>query len=142
MPRTGIKFAVACLAALATLAAAGASAQDGDWVTLGEVHDRIYLMNRPSRTAIDGGFTYGVFTDKKDGAPADALPGGKTYRSSFLTVEVNCANRTYRIARARFYSDSKATGTVVSEDNVAPGEGWATAHEGTIGAVFVSAGCD
>ena len=119
-----------------------ARAQGNDWVTLAELHDRVYAMNKPSRTPIEGGFVFGVFTDKKDGAPADELPGGRKYRSSFLTVEVNCAAKSFRIARARFYAEGKAAGAVVAEENVPPGEGWATAHDGTIGAVFVSAGCD
>ena len=60
---------------------------------------------------------------------------------SFLNVEVNCAQKTFRIARARFFSESRASGSVVAEDQAAPGEGWAPAQPETLGAIFVEAGC-
>ena len=128
-------------AALVTGAAFHAAAQGDQWTPLGTVHDRIYAMNRPSLAPIDGGFAFGVFSDKAEAAPADPLPNGKAYRSSFLNVEVNCARKTFRIASARFFSESQARGAVVSEDSAAPGEGWAPAQPGTIGESFVAAAC-
>jgi hypothetical protein len=127
--------------ALLAITAIAARAQSQDWLPLGAVHDRIYVMNKPSLTPIEGGFTFGVLTDKGEAAEADTLPGGKKYRSSFLTVEVNCAAATFRIPRARFFSGGQGTGNVVAEDQVPPGEGWAPAQPDTIGASFVAAGC-
>ena len=127
--------------AIAGLAAAACCAQAQEWTPLGEVHDRMYAMDRSSLTPIDGGFAFGVFSDKHDGAPPDTLPNGKLYRSSFIGVEVNCDRNTFRIARARFFSQSRAAGEVVSEDEQPPGDGWAPAQPGTLGAIFVTAAC-
>ncbi|HUR87512.1 MAG TPA: surface-adhesin E family protein [Ramlibacter sp.] len=128
------------LAALVSLSAL-AQAPGPNWVSLGSVHDRVYLMNRPSLSPIEGGFAFGVFTDKDEPAPADPLPNGKKYRSSFLNVEVNCGQKSFRIARARFFSDSRASGSVVAEDQARAGEGWAAAQPDSLGETFVKAGC-
>ena len=125
----------------AALAAAACCAHAQEWTPLGEVHERIYAMDRSSLTPIEGGFAFGVFSDKHEGAPPDTLPDGKPYRSSFIGVEVNCARNTFRIARARFFSESRAAGQVVSEDELAPGDGWAPAQPGTLGEIFVTAAC-
>jgi len=127
--------------ALVMVAASGAQAQNADWVPLGSLHDRIYAMYRPSLAPIDGGFLFGVLTDKDAAAEPDTLPDGKKYRSSFLTVEVNCADTTFRIPRAKFFSGTHATGDVVAEDQVPPGEGWAPAQPDTIGGAFVGVAC-
>ena len=139
--RRWIPFTGAALFLAAALPALTATAQSSDWVPLGTLHDRVYAMSKPSLEPIEGGFTYGVFTDKNEAAADDVLPNGKSYRSSFLTVEVNCSKNTFRIARARFFSGSSARGTVVSEDAAAPGEGWVPAQPDTLGASFVAVAC-
>jgi len=126
---------------VAALSAVTAAAQSSEWVPLGTMHDRVYAMNKPSLEAIAGGFTFGVFTDKAQAAADDVLPNGKPYRSTFLTVEVNCSKNTFRIARARFFSESRAKGLVVAEDTAAPGEGWVPAQPETLGASFVGVAC-
>ena len=141
MQSIALKSIAAAVVAAAATAGALAQSQAEEWVPLGSLHDRVYAMNKPSLTAIEGGFMFGVFTDKNEGAPPDELPDGRKYRSSFLTVEVNCGEHTFRIPRARFYSESKAAGQVVAEDQVPPGQGWAPAHPDTIGAACVAAAC-
>jgi hypothetical protein len=138
MQSIGLKSAAAGVLAAA---AAGALAQAQEWLPLGTVHDRVYAMNKPSLTPIDGGFMFGVFTDKNEGAEPDPLPNGKSYRSSFLTVEVHCAEQTFRIARARFFAGGKASGEVVAEDNAPAGQGWTPGQPDTIGAAFVAVAC-
>jgi len=133
-------FLVAVLA-LAANSVPAQEAQSSDWIPLGTLHERIYVMNKPSLRPIEGGFMYGVLTDKDDAAEADTLPDGKKFRSSFLTVEVNCSEVTFRIPRARFFSGGRATGEVVAEDELPPGEGWAPAQPDTIGAAFVAVAC-
>ncbi|HEY8049486.1 MAG TPA: surface-adhesin E family protein [Ramlibacter sp.] len=127
--------------ALAGLAAAACCAHAQEWTPLGEVHDRMYALDRNSLTPIEGGFAFGVFSDKHEGAPPDTLPNGKAFRSSFLGVEVNCERNSFRVARARFFSESRAAGEVVAEDQLAPGDGWAPAQPGTLGGLFVAAAC-
>jgi hypothetical protein len=139
--KVAVTSAGMALFVIAASAATGVVAQSTDWVPLGSLHDRVYVMNKPSLTAIPGGFMFGVITDKSETVEPDALPDGRKYRSSFLTVEVNCSEATFRIPRARFFSGSHATGDVIAEDQVPPGEGWAPAQPESIGAAFVSAAC-
>lgn len=139
MERTRIKWFAAGLAAYAV--ATLAIAQTPDWVPLGLVNDRSYVMNRASLAPTDNGFTFAVFSDKAEGAAPDALADGRKYLSSFLAVEVNCTASLFRIARVRFFSGRRAQGEVVAEDGTPPGEGWAPASPQSLGGTFVAAAC-